>query len=56
MGCEHKWRTFNTSLDNEGYMIMKFCVLCYETNGMGFLDKEHEVSYLNSLLGDSVER
>lgn len=29
---------------------MKFCHKCMDVNGYGFLDKDHELNYLNKLL------
>jgi hypothetical protein len=45
-------------MDNGGYMIMKTCIDCYDTSGYGFLDKNHEQVYLNTLLhqGELDER
>jgi len=32
-----------------GYMRLRFCHLCRETEGFGFIDKNHEINYLNML-------
>jgi hypothetical protein len=49
MECEHVWIENTITHDNGGYMIMKFCHKCMDVNGYGFLNKDHETAYLNSL-------
>jgi hypothetical protein len=48
--CEHSWIE-NTipGFNNEGYMVLRFCHLCMDAQGYGFLNKEHEIGYLESI-------
>jgi hypothetical protein len=48
--CEHVWIE-NTipGFNDEGYMILRFCHLCKDAQGYGFMNKEHEIRYLESL-------
>jgi hypothetical protein len=50
MDCEHDWKSGQVNLPNQGYMLIKFCQLCKAAEGLGFIDKEHELQYLESLL------
>ena len=50
MECEHVYMEKSIEMSNGGYMIMKTCMVCYNTEGFGFLDKNHESVYLNTLL------
>ena len=50
MTCIHKWKVFQTEFTDSGYMVIKFCEKCHYTAGSGFLDKDHEINYLNSLI------
>jgi hypothetical protein len=58
MECKHVYMENTIEMDNGGYMIMKTCIDCYDTSGYGFLDKNHEQVYLNTLLhqGELDER
>ena len=49
MECEHVYMEKSVEMSNGGYMIMKTCMACYNTEGFGFLNKEHEDQYLNTL-------
>ena len=49
MDCEHDWKSFQTDLDNGGYMVIKVCRECKETEGFGFVDSNHELNYLENL-------
>ena len=49
MKCEHNWIEKQIPTPKGGYMVLKFCYLCRESEGYGFLDKDHEVNYLNTL-------
>jgi hypothetical protein len=50
MECKHVYMEKSIEMSNGGYMIMKTCIACYETEGFGFIDKNHESVYLNTLL------
>jgi len=51
----HPWIHKKTPSDeNGGYMTIKFCPVCYETEGFGFLDKQHEINYLEALYNDDL--
>jgi hypothetical protein len=50
--CNHVWKSFETNLSTGGYMLFKFCYSCKSTQGLGFIDKEHEINYLESILED----
>lgn len=50
MDCEHIWESGQVDFPNQGYMLMKFCKLCKAAEGLGFIDKDHETQYLESLL------
>ena len=52
MECEHVWLSKEVPTPNGGYMILRFCHNCREAEGFGFLNKEHEIAYLESLLKD----
>ena len=49
MECEHIYFENTIEGPNGGYMIMKFCTKCFDISGYGFIDKEHEDRYLNTL-------
>ena len=49
MECKHVYMEKTIENSNGGYMIMKSCIDCYDTRGYGFLNKEHEDQYLNTL-------
>ena len=51
MECTHSWieKTTPQSPDG-GYMIVKICKNCLSTEGYGFLNKNHELNYLNKLM------
>ena len=49
MECEHVYMEKTIENSNGGYMIMKTCTVCYDSRGYGFLDKNHEEAYLNTL-------
>ena len=36
-------------------MIMKICKDCLSTEGYGFLNKDHEVNYLNKLVENTPD-
>ena len=48
--CEHEWVYSEINQPNGGYMKMQFCAKCYDVQGSGFISREHEVAYLESLL------
>jgi hypothetical protein len=51
MECNHDWQTGQTNSFNDGgYMRMKFCTKCKTAEGYGFLDANHEINYLESML------
>jgi hypothetical protein len=50
MECEHIWIEKEIPTPQGGYMVLKFCHVCRDAQGYGFLNKEHEVNYLNTLL------
>jgi hypothetical protein len=52
MQCEHVWISKQVDTPNGGYMILKFCHACGDTEGFGFVDKDHEIAYLESLLNE----
>ena len=54
MQCNHKWIKKEIPTPNGGYMFLKFCHLCRETEGYGFIDKQHEINYLESLYNDEL--
>jgi hypothetical protein len=54
MECEHAWIQKEIPTPNGGYMILKFCHVCRDAQGYGFIDKDHEIAYLESLLNDDV--
>ena len=50
MECEHKWKNLGTSDGpNGGYMMMFMCSECFEIQGSGFLDRDHETRTLNRM-------
>ena len=50
MVCQHVYVEKTLEMSNGGYMIMKICLVCHNTEGFGFVDKNHEEVYLNTLL------
>jgi hypothetical protein len=51
MDCTHSWiEKITPPLPDGGYMIIKICKDCLASEGYGFLDKDHEVNYLNKLI------
>lgn len=52
--CEHEWISSEIAMQNEGYMIMKYCIKCRDVNGSGFINKQHEIAYLESLLKEEA--
>lgn len=54
MDCQHEWIENTVPGDNGGYMIMKFCPKCMDINGYGFINKDHELQYLNTLLNSEA--
>jgi len=50
MECQHVYVEKTSEMSNGGYMIMKTCLVCYDTEGFGFVDKNHEEVFLNTLL------
>lgn len=49
MECEHIWLSKEIPTPGGGYMRLRFCHVCREAEGYGFLNKEHEINYLNML-------
>ena len=49
MECTHVWINKEIPTPKGGYMRLRFCHLCRETEGFGFIDKNHEINYLNML-------
>jgi len=49
MDCEHEFIEGTIPFEENGYMTVKFCVVCREASGYGFLNKQHEEQYLNAL-------
>ena len=49
MDCEHVWLEKQIPTPKGGYMVLRFCHSCKETEGYGFIDKQHEINYLNTL-------
>ncbi len=54
MECEHEWVNSEIKFGDEGYMRMQHCKKCLDVNGTGFLNKQHEINYLNTLLEEKV--
>ena len=52
MDCNHNWLVKEVPTPNGGYMRLRFCHNCKETEGYGFVSREHEIQYLNTLLQD----
>jgi hypothetical protein len=50
MECKHEYIFRQADYTDGGYMVMKICVLCMDISGSGFLDEEHEINYLESLI------
>lgn len=51
MDCNHDWQISQTdTFNNGGYMVMKFCRNCKTVEGSGFINSDHELHYLESML------
>jgi hypothetical protein len=49
--CEHIMHEKVEENHNGGYWVYKVCMVCYYSEGYGFLNKEHEIRSLEVLYG-----
>lgn len=50
MECEHNWKKIDTiEGPHGGYMMMFMCSGCFQMQGSGFLDKDHETYVLERM-------